>query len=265
MLVFARELRRNLRPWLVWAGILVVVIFGVMSAYPGVSATHAQLEQLLSRLPRELLVAFGIDRVDLAGVLGYYSVKGLVVILLASSVYAVQLAAGLVAKEETDKTIEFLLSRPISRRSIIAGKVAAAGLLVVALNLVVALAGLGGLGFVKAVYSLREFWLLTAGGLLVNLTFAAIGLVLAVFVTRPRVLYPAGAGLVLFAYMVGVMAKLTPKLSGLGWLSPFNYADPPEILATQAIGGGSLTLFAVLIIGLTVAAFALYDRKDITI
>ncbi len=142
---------------------------------------------------------------------------------------------------------------------------AAVGLLVAALNLVEAVAGLAGLAFVKAAYGPREFWLLAAGGLLVNLTFATIGFVLACFVTRPRVLYPASAGLVLFAYIAGVMAKLAPKLGALRWLSPFNYADPPEILATKAIGGGYLALFAVLIIGLTAAAFALYDRKDITI
>ncbi len=89
MLIFARELRRNLRSWLVWAGILAVIVIGVMSVYPGVSATQAQLEELLGRLPRDFLVALGLDRLDLSGVLGYYAVKGLIVTLLASSVYAI--------------------------------------------------------------------------------------------------------------------------------------------------------------------------------
>ena len=266
MVIFVREFRRNLQSWLVWTVILIAIAVSVVSAFPSVAQSQADAQKVLAGFPKGLLAALGLDRTSMFTFLGYYAVKGLTLTTLLSGIYAMLLAAGIIAKEESDKTIEFLLARPITRTGLVAGKVAGAWLLIILLNVVETIAVYAGAAhFEVGDYNGKAFLLLAAGGLLVDLSFAAFGFVLAVLVVRPRALYSLSVGTVIAAYMLNIVSKLSPKLEGLRWLSPFAYADPPDIISRQTIGGTDLALFAVLIVGLTAAAFLLYQRKDITV
>ncbi len=266
MAVFVRELRRNFKPWLIWSLSLGGFVALMMAIFPSIAAQGQDLMELLKAYPPAMLKAFNLDRLDMGDVLGYYATEGFILASLVSAIYSIQLASGLLAKEESDKTIEFLLARPVTRTTIVTGKAAVAGLYIVSLNVVQTVVAYISFEAVKTgPYSVKAFLALAAGGLLIDLTFAALGLAVAVFVTKAKALYPLGIGLVLGTYILSVMAKLTSKLAPLRWLSPFSYADTADILEKGAIGGTYLALFLGLIVALTAAAYAVYRRKDITV
>jgi len=266
MAVFRRELKRNFRSWAIWTVSIVGYLALIMSVYPTMVAQNKDLAKLYAAFPKAMLSAFNLDRLSLADVLGFYATEGLILLLLASSIYAIQLASGILAKEESDRTIEFLLSKPVTRTGLVTEKAVVALIYIVALNAAQTLAAYVAIELVKSdPYSAKAFWLLSLGGLLVNLTFAAIGLAVSVAVSKIKTLYPLGLGIVLGTYMLTVTARLTPKLDVLKWFSPFSYADAAEVIAQQAISGIHWVLFAVLIIGSVAAAYVFYNRKDITV
>ncbi|MHB8947181.1 MAG: ABC transporter permease subunit [Bacillota bacterium] len=266
MAIFLRELRRNFRPWLIWSVSLGAFVAMMMAIYPTIASQSANLREMMKMYPPAMLKAFNLDRLDMADVLGYYATEGFILAALISAIYSVQLASGLLAKEESDKTIEFLLAKPVTRTTIVTGKAVVAALYIIGLNGLQTLAALASFEAVKTgPYSVKAFLALAAGGLLIDLTFAALGLAVAVFVTKAKALYPLGIGLVLGTYILSVMAKLSSKLSALRWLSPFSYADTGDILEKGAIGGAYLTLFVVLIVALTAVAYTVYNRKDIAV
>ena len=62
--------------------------------------------------------AFGIDRLDLATITGYFGMEIHLFIILSGPCTPL-LSSGLLSKEEGEKTAEFLLSRPITRASVV--------------------------------------------------------------------------------------------------------------------------------------------------
>ncbi|HEY3316428.1 MAG TPA: ABC transporter permease subunit [Bacillota bacterium] len=266
MTVFKREIRRNFRSWAIWTASIVGYLALIMSVFPSMVAQGKDLSKFFEAFPKAMLSAFSLDKLNFADVLGFYATEGTILLLLASSIYAIQLASGILAKEESDKTIEFLLAKPITRTSLVTQKTAAALIYVVALNVVQAIAAYITVELVKSgPYSAKALWMLSLGGLLINLTFAAVGLLISVFVTKIKSLYPLGLGLVLGAYMLNVTAKLTEKLDVLKWFSPFSYADTADLVTKQSITPVHWVLFAVLIVGSVAATYVFYNRKDITV
>jgi ABC-2 type transport system permease protein len=267
VLVFLRDLKRNFRSWLVWTAAVAGLVGLYMTIYPSLAGQNEALSKFIAAMPEKLRAAFNMQLFSSGnGVLDFYAVKGLAIVLLAGGIYAVQLVAGATAKEESDKTIEFLLSKPVTRKALMTGKVAVVGLYIVLFNVVVTAAGYVAMRLVDVgAFSLQGYLLLASSSLLIDLAIAAVMLCASVFVTKYKRLFPLGVGLVLVAYILSVVAKLSIKLDPLRWLSPFGWADPAEILNRMAIAPVYLVLFTVLTVGLVAATYVFYDRKDIIV
>jgi len=116
-------------------GLLILM----MSMFPSIAKGSDKITQLLDAYPKELLSAFDMDKLDFGDVFGYYSVEGYLFITLFGSIYTILLASGILSKEQGDKTIEFLLSKPITRKEIVTSKLLTFLTNIVILNLLLTL------------------------------------------------------------------------------------------------------------------------------
>ncbi|HQD53175.1 MAG TPA: ABC transporter permease subunit [Bacillota bacterium] len=90
-------------------------------------------------------------------------------VLLFGGIYAAILGSGIMAKEEEEKTIEFLLARPVSRSQIITGKLFTLLIYLLFLNLLIGLAVLAAFkAFVSVSYSLQVLLKLLAAPFLAH-------------------------------------------------------------------------------------------------
>ena len=136
MMIFKREFSRNKKSLIIWSIILVGLILMTLSIYPQFAEQQESMEELLKAYPEPLKKAFGMDTLSLGSLIGFYAIQVYFMTTLLGSIYAVMLAANIVAKEENEKTIEFLLAKPISRSQILTEKLLAVFTNVVILNLV---------------------------------------------------------------------------------------------------------------------------------
>ncbi len=94
------------------------------------------MNELLAKFPPELRAAFGMDKMDLSTVLGFYSFIFLFV-QLCLAIQASNYGFGLVSIEESELTADFLLSKPVSRAQVLTSKLLAALTSLTITNLVV--------------------------------------------------------------------------------------------------------------------------------
>ena len=80
--------------------------------------------------------AFGMDRLNFGTLVGFYAIECGNVLGLGGAFYAALCAVGILSKEEKDKTAEFLLTHPISRKRIVTEKLIAVLIQITALNLI---------------------------------------------------------------------------------------------------------------------------------
>lgn len=265
MNLLRRELKANRRALLIWGIILALLSFFMLSIYPTFAADAEMFEEFIALYPEGFMKVFGLDRINMATAIGFFAVEMYFMILLFGSMFAVIISSAMLAKEEDEKTIEFLLAKPVTRNQMITGKLACLLAYILAFNAGIGLVTFMGFEIFAGDYSRIELLRLLAAPILVHLTFAGLGLLLSLFFTRKKSIYSAGIGLVLVVYFLNVIATLSEKFQFLRYLTPFYYMDAADIIVDGRINPlHAFILLAVtsLAIGVT---YLLYNRRDITI
>ncbi|WP_438433829.1 ABC transporter permease subunit [Gorillibacterium sp. sgz500922] len=263
MTIFWREMRASRKGLILWCvGVFFLMIAG-MNKFQMLKGGGQATSELLDKMPKSLQVIFGTNGFDLSTGSGYYGAMFFYVLLMGA-VHASLLGAALVAKEERDRTSEFLLAKPVSREAVMAGKLAAGA----AQTLLFTLASWLSSALGMALYAKEEalggrIALLMLGMLLVQFVFLAAGACFAAVGRRPKRAVSLSSGAMLATFLLSLLVDLSGRIGALRALTPFQYVDAHRVLSGGGLSVWPLALAAVLILLLTLAAFRGYRRRDI--
>ena len=120
-----REFRVNLKSFLIWTSILIIMFLVVFLVYPFIITddTVKNLDEMMKVFPPELLKTFNMDITSINTAYGWLKSEGFMFVLLIVGFYSSILGSNIVLKEENDKTIEYLESLPIKRSKIMTNKI----------------------------------------------------------------------------------------------------------------------------------------------
>jgi ABC-2 type transport system permease protein len=213
-------------------------------------------------IPRELMNFGGGDVFSLGGAIALGYVHPISIILIA--VFAIGFATAAIAGERQRGTLEVLLARPLSRRTIYTTELAA---VLVFIGLILAAASVGtvvgailaGVLDELAVERLPMLWL---NGMLLWGAIAAIALAASVSFDRFTPAIGVTLAIVVVMYFLDILGSLWPDAKGLQPYSLFHYLSARDILA----GTVSLPGFALLaFVGAAAVGYALvvFPRRDL--
>jgi len=266
MTIFLRELKRNRKSFLIWTVILVLYNIMIFAMYPSLADQAELYQKMLEGMPKELMAAFNIGQMDFSNIISYYGTYSYLYLLMFGSIYAMLLGAGILSKEESDKTIEFLLAKPVTRNLIVGSKMGCAFLYIFLFDLLFSVSTFALVEvYHESAYSLKALILLSVGALLVFYLFAAVGMLISIFIVKAKSIYPIAIGAVMGTFILGSIGKISEKAEGLKYLSPFEYVDANYILTNERIDPTYLAIFAIVIISSVVLTYVLYNKKDITV
>lgn len=184
--------------------------------------------------------------------------------LLLVSVFAVGFAAAAVAGERQRGTLEVILARPISRRSLYLTLLIAT-LLFIGIAIAALLAGtLAGsaLGGVLDELDTSRYPLLWLNGWLLFAALASIGLAASVSFDRLSPALGIALAVTIVSYFLEILGSLWPDAEPLQPYSLFHYLDPQTVLAGNPDSFSFGLLAAVAIAGLIVA-LVVFPRRDL--
>jgi ABC-2 type transport system permease protein len=246
--------RRSLLAWGLPLGLMSAFIVGI---FPSVEDS---ITKAVEGYPEGLKEAFGISQ--LSNVEQYLQAEMLSLIVpLALGYLAVRaVASGLSGAAESGR-LDVLLSAPVSRSRLCgAGFLATAIEVAAVLALTWLLTLLGsvvfgaGLSVGDAAAGFANVWPLA-------LLFAGLGIVASGFSLRTSVVTGSVAGVLVAMYVVDLVGRLDPGLSGVRYVSVFKYYG-------NAIEDGidPLAFAGVTVVAALVAALGawLFDRRDIS-
>ncbi len=260
--LYLMEMRRNLKGFAIWSaavGLCVASTFAIIPTFIGNRA------QLLAAYPEDLLKAMGMDAAAWSSVLGVYASYYVFFVPLLGAVYAAGLGSNILAREERERTAEFLLSRPLSRIEIAVSKMLALLSYITALWLVSTIVGIIGLKASAGEIDSGAYWVLSVYGYLLVAAFGFLAFFLSLLVRRGRTIVGAGIGIVLGAYLLDVLGNLSDKVAALARLSPFHYLDTGVMAPGYALALGNMAFYVALIVACAAAALPVYRRKDILV
>ena len=213
-------------------------------------------------IPEQFTNFGGGDVFSLAGSIALGYVHPIAIILV--SIFAIGFATSAIAGERQRGTLEVILARPLSRRTIYLTELAAVllfiGLVLAAASIgtVIGAAASGILGEL-AVERLPVLWL---NGMLLWGTFAAIGLAASVSFDRLTPALGITLAIVIVMYFLEILGSLWPDAKGLQPYSLFHYLASREVLSGTVDPFGFVLLAAVGAIAIGVA-LAVFPRRDL--
>lgn len=265
--LYYHELKRNWRSLMIWTVSIIILVALIMSMFPAIAEDREGLTQMIKTLmPEQLLEAFGLMHVDITAILGFYTMDPYISVVLMGSIYAFLLAAGLLTKEESDKTIEFLLCKPITRQEIISAKLLAFLSNILVFNLLISLAVVILFEiFAIGDYNVTTLILLLIGPFLASVTFASIGFLLAAGLRKNKAIMPLGLGLIIGTFFLNKISNVSERLEFLQYISPFEYVDPTDIYLSGAFNNTYLVIMALIVFVSIFASYVLYGKKDMLV
>jgi len=263
MNIFRHEFKMHLRSAIIWSVAVAALILIFVSMFSSFSDNAALLNEMMANFPEQLLTAFGMNGVDLATILGYFSLAFLF-IQICLAIQAANYGFSLVSIEEREWTADFLLSKPVKRTQILTSKLLAVlvSLLITDVCIWVSTLVLINLFKGEATYELRALLLLMLSIVPFQLFFLAVGLVVSLLVKRVRSVTPYAMALGFGMYVLSVFGDMLGE-SALELLTPFKHFEPRYIIQHQAYDLPLVLITVVVIVLALAGSYLLYTRRDI--
>jgi ABC-2 type transport system permease protein len=112
--IYLQEFKMHLRSVITWSAAIAVLILVFVSLFSSFAQQAEVLNEMMSKFPPQLLIAFGLNGADLSTVLGYFGLVFLFV-QVCLAIQAGNYGFSLVSIEEREWTADFLLTKPVER------------------------------------------------------------------------------------------------------------------------------------------------------
>ena len=264
MNIFLKELKSYRKSLLFWSiGVFLMVASG-MAKYEAYSSSGQSINDLIADLPKSLRAVMGFGVVDLSKISGYYSLLYIYLLLMAT-IHAAMLGASIIAKEERDKTAEFLFVKPVSRNTIIAAKLSAAFVNIVIFNLITLVSSITLIDKYNSAGEAvnGEIVLTQVGMFFLQMLFLVIGSALAAVKKKPKTAPSLATGILLLTYMLSIMIDLNEKIEGMKYFTPFKYFEAKNLMLGSSLEPIYIVISVIVTALLLIATFTFYKKRDL--
>ena len=253
--LYKKELKRNRKNFMIWTGIAVGFTIMITSLYPSFKDMGVAMSETI---PKEMAKAFNMDMAAWQEISGYYKTYFGFHIIIILTIFSCSFGASILSKEENERTSEFLLSKPISRKNIFSTKIAALFSLIslsFLLQTIVAVAMISAI--VTNDIDWKHIMKMHLNGYILCLFFGAIGLFLSQITKGVKNFMGPVVGIVMGTYFLHAIGSAIDDANWIAELSPFHHlgVDEFEPLA--------ILIFIGLIVGALYAGNKIFVKKDI--
>ncbi len=202
-----------------------------------------------------------MDRLNFGTLIGFYAVECGNILGLGGAFFAALLGIGALAKEEKERTAEFLLTHPVSRVRIITDKLTSVVLQILIMNIAVFILAITSIAAIGEDIPWNEISLLHLSYFFVQIELACICFGISAFMRHGSL--GIGLGIATVMYFLNIVANISENAEFLKYITPFGYAEGADLIADMSLDTGKVILgMAFAIIGI-ISAYVKYSRKDI--
>ncbi len=259
-----RELKVNLKSFIIWTSILVGMFLVVFLVYPYIVTEDSlnSLDSMMKVFPKELLKAFNMDITSINTVYGWLKSEGFMFVLIIVGIYSSMLGSSIVLKEESDKTIEYLSSLPVKRRNIMTKKVLVSIFYITLMVVVIGIFNYIGLT-ISGDFNRGQYLLLSITPLLIGLPLFAINLFISTFRHKTKKVIGISLGMVFLFYFLQIISDLGEKTKFLRYFTVYTLADTRNIVSKSSMNPVMIIISITITIVFIGCSFIRYEKKEL--
>lgn len=247
-----------------WVSAIVALVAVVLAFYPPFRDQASQIDKTITQQIPQAARAFISDTQGILTPVGYLSSQIYYLVLpMILSILAIGLGSSLIAGEEQAGTIELLLSRPLSRSRLLAGKAVAGVVIVTAAALASLVTALVIVPLVKLPVGTPELIMTTLACLLLALAYGAIALLVTMYSSSRGASIGVAAAVAVGGYIISSLATVATWLKWPARFTPFHYYHPADMLNGR-YSGTDLGILMAIIVVCGVVSVLVFRKRDIS-
>jgi len=263
MNIYLKELKNYRMALIFWSLGVIGYLLAAMSKFQGYDRSGTSINEIFDSLPGGLRTFFGVNTLDLQTAGGFFAAIAILYLSVMLGVHAVLLGSGIIAKEETDKTIEFLFAKPVSRNRVLFSKLLAALTIIVALNIVTLVSSVITVAAFNEGPSISgDIAFLMPATFFIQLFFLIVGASFAAVMRRSKRAGMLSAALLLATFIISAFVDITDKYGFLKYTTPFQYFDSKKIFSEGRYNITYIIITVAIVTVLFVVSKIAYKNKD---
>ena len=260
MTLVKHELKQDKISFLIWTVSIGFLLATCIFLFPEMKGQMDSVNDVFSSMG-SFSAAFGMDQLNFGTLIGFYAVECGNILGLGGAFYAALSAAGMLSKEEKEKTAEFLLTHPVSRKRVLTEKLIALLIQITAINLIFYALSVGSIAAVGEEIPWKEISLLHLAYYLLQLELAGICFGISAFLRKGSA--GIGLGIASMMYFLNLIANIADVASFLKYITPFGYCEGADIISNGSLDITLVAIGAVIGISGIIIAYLKYTKKDI--
>lgn len=262
--MFKREMKINLKSFIIWTLILIGLFLVVFLVYPSIvnSDSIQMMDEMMKIFPEEMLKAFNMDISSIDTAFGWLKTEGFVFVLLITGVYSGILGSNILLKEESDKTVEYLNSVPVTRKKIVTTKMICGLLYIIIMVVAIGIFNFIGLSL-SGDFDRKSYLLLSITPIFSSIVIFAICLFLSTFTHKTKKTLGISLGIVFASYFLNIISEMSESTEFLKYISIFTLADIRNVIINASINPVMVALSIVVTAVFMILSIIHYNRKEL--
>lgn len=260
MKIFRMELKNSIKGFCIWTASIAFLVAVCIIMFPEMKTRMDSVNELFASMG-SFSAAFGMDRLGMGTLLGFYAVECGTMLGLGAALFSAVIGIVMVSKEEKGRTAEFLFSQPVSRRRVLCEKYLALLVEVLAFHIaclavsVLCVAAIGETVPFADLLRLHSSYLI--------LSFVVVSLTFALSVFPQTSGMGTGMGLVLVLYFMSLIANITEKARFLSWLTPFSFTDGATIVLEGSLDWARIGIWVSMSLISVISGVLCFENRDL--
>lgn len=259
-----RELRVNLKSFIIWTSILLGMFLVVYLMYPSIvsSGNIDMINEMMEMFPEEVLKAFNMDISSMDSAYGWLKTEGFVFVYLVIGVYSSIMGSSILLKEESEKTIEYLNSLPIRRRDILKNKVICGIFYIVLMILLMGIFNYIGLEL-SGDFDRKQFLLLSITPLFIALPLFGINLFISTFCKKTKKTFGLALGISFLSYFLQILVDMSKEVEFLKYFTVYTLGDLRNVILDVSINPVLVLVAFLVTLLFIILSFMRYEKKEL--
>ncbi|MDD2180990.1 MAG: ABC transporter permease subunit [Bacilli bacterium] len=259
-----RELKINKKSLIIWTSIILVLFFIAYITYSSMMGgeTSKALNEMLAIMPEEMLKMFNMDIVDIDTMFGWFKTEGYTFIVIFTCLYSAILGSNILLKEESDKTIDFLHSKPITRNNIVTSKIQCGLINIAIMFTVITVFNIIGMAISNNL-QIKLLLMLSVAPIFSAIPFFFIGIFISTFYKKTTKTNGIGIGLVLVSYFIQIISAISSDVEFIKYTSIFTLSDSRDIILNNSLNFVYIIISIVITIITIVGIYKRYNNKEL--
>lgn len=260
MVIFRQEIRQQRLSLIIWSLSIGLLVAVCVLMYPDMKSEMDGVNDIFSSMGN-FTAAFGMDQLNFGTLIGFYAVEGGNILGIGGAFFAAITGISALMKEERDRTAEFLMTHPVSRRRVITEKLVSTFTLIILLNAIVLACSWISVVMINEEIEWKEVLLIHLAFLILQFEIAGICFGISAFISRTGI--GIGIGIAAVMYFINLVANISEDAKVLKYITAFGYTEGADIIHDHGLKMEYVIPGMVFMLIGIVAGYVKYSRKDI--